>query len=345
MSFVSKNKVICGLALPAFAVGIAEPGMSQTHDTFYASKEISFIVGYAPGASYDAYTRLAANHLAKHIPGNPAIVVRNMQGAGGLKAASHLGTQGARDGSVIGMVSQAVALEQVLGNPAARFDAGKFNWIGRITSAVEATLVWHTSLTKTIEDAKARETILAASAALGTAATNPRLMNNLAGTRFKIVTGYDGSAATMLAMEKGETEGAYTGLGTLITSKSDWIREKKINVLVQYSQKRHPKFPEVPAMVEFGQTTEDKQILAVYASTAEIGRSILAPPDVASDRIKILRRAFDSMMSDPVFLKDAASRQMEIDPLTGEELQKDITSLLSISAAVAKRAAAAREAN
>jgi tripartite-type tricarboxylate transporter receptor subunit TctC len=266
-----------------------------------------------------------------------------MQGVGGLRAANYLASQGAQDGSMMGMVSQTAALEQVLQNPAVRYDSNKFIWIGRLTSAVEASIAWHTSPTKTIEDAMKRQTITAASGALGTADTNPRLMNNLAGTRFKLVTGYAGAAATMLAMEQGEVEVGYNGLQTLLVTKPNWLRDKMVNVLVQYSQVRHQKFPDVPTMVEFGKTPEDKQILGLYASTGEIGRSLFMPAGVPPARVKEIGAAFDAMVQDPAFRADAEAQQMEVQPLTGEELQKRIADSLDISPAIAAQAAAARE--
>lgn len=333
---------LIALIAACFSVTLVSSLSAQSAEKFYENKHISFIVGYNPGGSYDTYARLAAEHLSRHIPGRPSIVVQNMQGAGGLNAGSYLATKGPRDGTTIGMIGQATALEQVLGNPAARLDAGKLSWIGRITSAIEATIVWHTSPTKTIQDARRRETVLSAAGPLSTAATNPLLMNNLAGTKFKIITGYAGSAATLMAMEKGETEGAYIGLATLLSSKSDWLRDKKISVLVQYSQKRHRAFPDVPAMAEFGDTPEERQILALYSSTAEIGISIMAPPEIPGERLDVLRSAFDATMADPAFLATAASRHMEVEPLTGAELHKLIASALATPRNIAKLAADAR---
>src|SRR3954468_3816041 len=170
------------------------------------ARQISFVVAFNPGGSYDTYARLAAHHLAKQLAGSPAIVIHNMQGANGARGGSYLAEQAPRDGTAIGMISQAIPRRRVLEDPAVRFDVGQLSWIGRISSSVEATIVWHSSPTKTVEDARRRETILAATGENGTPDTNPRLMNAFAGTRFKIVTGYPGAAATMLAMERGEVE-------------------------------------------------------------------------------------------------------------------------------------------
>ena len=334
------------LALLVACLGFAPvSSLAQPAQPFFENKPITFMVAFNPGGTYDAYARLAAQHLSKHIPGHPAIVVRNMQGANSARGATYLMAQAPRDGTTIGMISQAIALKKVLQDPAVRINVSEFNWIGRIASAVEATIVWHTSPTKTIQDATRRETVLAGTGVHGTPDTNPRLMNKFASTKFKIVNGYPGAAATMLAMEKGEVEGAYTGLETLLSSKKDWLQEKKISVLVQYSNQRHRFFPDVPAMIDFGDTPEDKQVLALYGSSAEIGLSIVAPPDLPADRLAILRHAFNKMVADPEFLADAKLRQMEVEPATAEVLQKLIATMLAIPPEIAKRAAAAREVN
>lgn len=318
-------------------------GRAQTAEEFFRDRTITFTVAFNPGGTYDSYARLAAKHLPKQIPGHPTIVVRNMQGANSVRGATHLASQAPRDGTAIGMISQAIALKQVLEDPAVRINVGSFNWIGRITSVVEATIVWHTSPTKTIRDAMRRETVLAGTGVLGTPDTNPRLMNHFAGTKFKVVNGYPGAGATMLAMERGEVEGAYTGLETLLSSRQGWLAEKKIAVLVQYSNERHRLFPAVPAMTEFGRAIEDKQILSLYGRSAEIGIAMMAPPDVPADRLVVLRRAFNAMVADPEFRADAQARQMEVEPATGEALQKMISAMLTVSPEIARRAAAARD--
>ena len=325
------------------AAGLRTEAAAQPVADSPRDRQITFIVAFNPGGTYDLYARLAAAHLPRHLDGRPSIIVRNMQGANGARGANFLAEQAARDGSVIGMVSQAIALKKVLDDPSVRLDVSRLNWIGRISSAIEATVIWHSSATKTIEDATRRETVLAATGALGTPETNPRLMNRFAGTRFKIIAGYPGTAATMLAMEKGEVEGAYAGLGTLLSHHSDWLRDKKITVLVQYSAVRHSAFSDVPAIVEFAQTAEERAVLELFASSAEIGLSIVAPPQVPEAALSTLRSAFNAMVSDGSFLTDARARQMEIEPLSGEILQSRVLQLLKVSPEVAKKASAARE--
>lgn len=331
---------LCAVLAVSAATGAAH---AQSVEAFYRENNISIIIGYNPGGTYDVYARLAAKHLPKHIPGNPAIVAKNVPGVGSLKAANFLYEQAPRDGSVIGVVSQSVALQQVLKHPAVRYDARQFNWIGRLTSAVEVTVVWHTVPVKTITDARKREVIIGGTSARSSTDTNHKVMNAIAGTRFKMVLGYKGTTGAMLAMERGEVEGSLAVVQNLLIGKPEWLREKKVSVLVQYSLKRHRAFPDAPAMVEFGDTDEDKQILSLYGSTAEVGRSIMTPPDVPAARLAALRAGFVAMLKDPAFLAEMEQRKMELDPTTGEELQSLVRSTFAISPKAAERAAAARK--
>jgi tripartite-type tricarboxylate transporter receptor subunit TctC len=321
----------------------AGPACAQGAAEFYKGKQISFFIGYNPGGTYDIYSRLAASHLSRHIPGNPTIVPKNMPGIASLKAASYLYSQAPRDGTAIGMVAQSVALEQVLKNPAVQYDAAKFGWIGSLTSADEVTVVWHTVPVKTIQDVMKRETVLGATSAGGTSDTMPSLMNVLAGTKFKIVLGYPGTTGAMLAMERGEVEGSHATAENLVIGKPDWLRDKTVKVLVQYSSERHHAFPDVPTMVELGKTAEDRQILKLFGDTAEIGRAILTPPDVPKERIAVLRKAFDEMAADKSFIAEMEKRKMEFEPMSGEQLERLIKATFEIPPALAEKAAKARQ--
>ena len=180
---------LSGLICAAAALPIAGAAQAEDAAEFYGKNDVSLVIGYNPGGTYDVYARMAAKHMQKHIPGRPTIVPKNIPGVGGIKAANYLYKQGLRNGSMIGVISQNVALHQVLKHRAVRYDASKFNWIGRMTSAVEATIVWHTVGVKTLADARKRQVVLAATSAKSSTDTNPRLMNTFAGTKFKIALG------------------------------------------------------------------------------------------------------------------------------------------------------------
>lgn len=342
LSLVLRTLVLPGTLASAALVAAPET-QAQSADEFFKGKQISFFIGYNPGGTYDIYSRLAAAHLSRHIPGNPTIVPKNMPGVASLKAASYLYSQAPRDGTAIGMVGQSLALEQVMKNPAVQYDAAKFDWLGRLTTAVEVTVVWHTVPVKTVQDVMKRETLLGATSAGSTSDGMPRLINTFAGTKFKLVLGYQGTTGAMLAMERGEVEGSHATAENLVIGKPDWLRDKKISVLVQYSTDRHRAFPNVPTMVELGKTPEDQQVLKMFGDTAEIGRAILTPPEVPKDRLAVLRKAFDAMIADPKFIAEMEQRKMEFEPMSGEELQRRIKATLEISPALAAKAAKARE--
>ena len=322
------------------AVSLAAPAHGETAEEFFKGKQINLIIGFNPGGGYDVYSRLAANLLPKYIPGNPRIVTQHMPGVGSAKAGDYLFNQASRDGLTLGVIGQQLVVSQVLGDPSIKFDISKFNWLGRFTSGGESTAVWHTSPTKTLADAMKRETTLAATSAGASSESFPLLMNRLAGTQFRIIKGYSGTAGTVLAMERGETEGGHATVEQLLYGKKDWLRDKKATVLVQYTLARHPAFPDAPAMVEFGRTPLDKQVLGLFAGTAEIGRAVMAPPGVPANRLAVLRAAFDTMVKDPAFQQEIEQRNLEFGPMSGTELQQRVAAMLGVSPEVVKHAIA-----
>jgi tripartite-type tricarboxylate transporter receptor subunit TctC len=328
------------VAIAVVVTGLAQNARAESAEEFFRSKQISLIVGYNPGGSYDVYSRLAAQLLPKYIPGHPAIAVKHMPGVASVKAANFLYSQASRDGLTIGMIGQQLALTQALRDPVVSYDMRRFGWLGRFTPIVEVSLTWHTSPTRSIADAMARETVMAATSAGATTEMMPSMMNRLAGTKFKIVKGYPGTTGTILAMERGETEGAHATLENLLFGRPQWLREKTVNVLVQYAQARHPQFPDVPAMVEFGNSADDKQVLNLFGSTAEIGRALMTPPDLPADRLSALRRAVAAMLADPAVKAEMDKRNLEFGPMSGDDLQKLIAQTLDVSPAVIARSIA-----
>ena len=265
-----------------------------------------------------------------------------MPGVGSIKSANYLYSQAPRDGSTIGSITQFAAMQQVVERKQVRYDARVFNWLGRMTSAVEVTVAWHTSPVKTIQDAMKNELIVGATSRGSSTDLSHKLMNIFAGTKFKIVLGYKGSTGSLIAMERGEVKGALGVIQSLVVKKKDWIRDRKISVLVQYALKRHPAFPNAPAMVELAKNDQGKQALALYGAMAEVGRSLMAPPKVPADRLAALQKAFNAMVKDKVFLAEAKKHNMEIDPLSGPELKKVVDEVFNISPAIAAQVAAAR---
>jgi tripartite-type tricarboxylate transporter receptor subunit TctC len=260
-----------------------------------------------------------------------------MPAAGSIAAANYLYNLAPKDGTTIGIVSQGIVLNEVLGLRGLQFEVGKFNWIGRVSSDVLVAFTWHTSKVKTLADATMLEATLGGTGAGTTATQSPQLLNQVVGTKFKMITGYPDTGATMLAMERGELEGTSTGWGGLKSSKGDWFREK-INMIVQMGTTRHPDLPDVPSWVDAAGTPDDKKLLWTFGVNADIGKSIVAPPAMAPDRLELLRSAFAAMLKDPEFLANVESTHMDFAPMTGEHLQKVVADAVSVPAALRERA-------
>lgn len=319
-------------AILAHDPAIAEPQQS------FAGKTITLTIGYGPGSGNDVYGRLIARHLGKHIPGQPNVVPQNMPGAGSFKAANYLFQAAPKDGTSLGYISQTAATEELLGSQAIQFKTAQFNWIGRIGSYNNITIFWHTSRIKTIADALKMESTIGATGVGSAVYIYPNMMNKILGTKFKIVSGYQGTAQTSLAMERGEVEGVTMGWFPVKTNKRDWIKEKKINFLVQFLTKRHPDLPNVPTIVELARTPEEKQLFSLFANDGEVGKAILAPPGVPPATVAVLRRAFDAMTKDPAYVADTDKLQLEVDSLPGEQLQELIAGVMATPASVVARA-------
>jgi tripartite-type tricarboxylate transporter receptor subunit TctC len=260
-----------------------------------------------------------------------------MPGGGGVRAAAFLHGVAPKDGSVLSVIVQSIAFDSVLGELPGKIDASTYNFIGRLTSNVETQFTWHTSPTKSLEDAKRNAVIVGATGASSPSSIVPRMLNEAIGTRFKIVQGYPGTAEASLAMERGEVEGMMQSLESLQTARPDWLRDKKINPIWQLALKRHPALPDVPAVGELGDTPDEQSMLKLIAGTAEIGRSLVAPPGVPAERVAALRKAFQAMVADPQFQATAKNRNATLDPLSGDALQEQMTAAMATPKSVVDR--------
>lgn len=307
-------------------------------DDFYRDKSIQMVIGSAVGGSYDAYGRLLSRHMGRHIPGNPVFVPRNLPGAAGTIVARWIYTQAPKDGTALGAPLNTVPMTQILEPDKVPFDCGGFAWIGAVASPANVLVTWHTSGVKTLEDAQKKETLIGASAPGTTIEMYPLMANNLFGTKFKVITGYIGGAEINVAMERGEVQGR--GSNSYISylfQNPDWIRDEKINVIFQMTLKRDPLLPNVPALIEFAKTEEQRQIVSLLAITETIGRPVVAPPGTPADRVAILRRALMDTASDPLFLEDAKKAQLEVQPISGEMMQKMVTDLINVRPEIVER--------
>jgi tripartite-type tricarboxylate transporter receptor subunit TctC len=322
------------VATMLMAAGVAQ---AQSAENFYSGKTLRMIIGYPPGGANDLYARAVARHIGSHIPGHPSVVIQNMPGAGTLTAANHLYNSAAKDGTVIGLVAATIPLEAALGEKNVKLQADRYSWIGRVSASTDLVFTWHTSPVKTIADAMKTQAVLAATGASSPVTIYPEVLNKVVGTKFKLVLGYTGSAAAMLAMERGEAEGHTTSYDGMNAAHPDWVRDKKINILVQIAINRDPRMKTIPTMIELGKTDEDKKVLRVVASASEIGKSVLAPPDVPQDRVAVLRHAFDDMVNDPDFVRELQTVKLTLDPMNGQNLSDLVAEVGHMPPSVFKR--------
>jgi tripartite-type tricarboxylate transporter receptor subunit TctC len=310
---------------------------AQYIENFYQGKTITVVIGYPPGGAPDVFGRLVARHIGSYLPGNPSVIARNMPGAGSILAANYIFNLAPKDGTILGLVAPTVPLEETLGSPASKYKASGFRWIGRLTTNPNITFIMNTSQVKTIADAFDKVAILGATGRSSTNAIYPTVLNNVLGTKFKIVTGYEGSAAAMLAMERGEVEGHSATYDGLKTQHEDWLTTKKVNIVVQYLLRRHPDLLDVPTSVELARTPEQEKILRVVSSASDIGKFVLTTPDVPAERVAALRLAFDAMLKDRDFLAEAEKLRVDLDPLPGAELQKIVEEVQSTPADIIEK--------
>ena len=294
------------------------------------ARTLTLVVTSEPGGGYDLYGRLVARHLGTHLPGQPKIVVQNMPGAGGIVGANWLYNLAPRDGTVIAVLPEILAIGQLIDNSSGKYDSRRFQWIGRVNSNVGVQHTWSSSGILTIEDVKRREVVTAGVGPASYSVIYPRLLNALLGTRFKLVAGYAGASAANLAFERGEVDSIDTPWSVLKATHPDWIAEKKVAILLQYCIGRHPDLADIPAIVDLARDEEQHQIFQLYASGCAIGRSVAAPPGVAPETVHAYRQAFTATMQDPALRADAAKAGLELNPLSGEALQQIVADTFDI---------------
>jgi tripartite-type tricarboxylate transporter receptor subunit TctC len=332
------------MAAAVFAAAVALPAGPAAAQPFFAGKQIALLIGTTPGGGYDAYGRALARHLGRHVPGNPTIVVRNMPGAGGIALANHLYNRAPRDGTEIATTQNGLPFEKLFfmsspGGANALFDSTKFSWLGSMTQTVFVTVTWHTTPIKTLQDAMANEVILGASTTSADSYVLAMLSNNLLGTKFKVVTGYAGANEVDLAVENGEVHGeAGKDWTTLTSTRPQWIRDKKINILVQMGMKPHAGIAGVPMAIDLARTPEDRRIMEIVFAKFGMSRPFMAPPELPPERLDVLRRAFDATLADPAFLAEAQKLGMEINPVRGEDVEALVKRIMATPPALAERA-------
>jgi len=332
-----------GVALCGIVILGPVAAMADAVADFYRGKQIRFIIRTTPGGDYDQYTRLLARHMGRHIPGNPSLIPVNMPGGGGITAANYMAQVAPRDGTVIGIVSQGLAVDQALGmSPQLKADLREFNWIANVVFSNQLLVVWHTSPTKSLDDAKHRETTIGTTGAGSASVQYPAFYNNVLGTKFKIVFGYPGGQHIDLAMERGEVEGRGTNpYSAWMASKPTWIPQKLIVPLIQAGVEKEPALPDVPLILDQPVKPDDRPLLEFMARASIVGRPLGTTPGVPAERVAALREAFAATLRDPEFIAAAASEHLEMRPMPAGKLTEIITGLLSAPSGVRERVKAA----
>lgn len=304
---------------------------------FYKDKRVNLIVSFGTGGTYGLYGRLVADHITKHLPGNPKIIVQHMPGAGGIVATNHMYNLAPKDGTTVGMLFKDMALAQVAQPESVRYDARRFNWIGSVNQYYAIVMTWAATGADSIERARQQEVIMASSGQGHHGTILAQAMNDLLGTRFRSITGYDGAGAMHLAMERGEVHARIGSWESIKTGQAGWIRDKKIHLIAQAGVTKAPDLPDVPLVLDLVKNPADRSMIELIDSGSVVGWSITMPPDVPADRVAAWRKAFAALMKDEEFRAAAAKANADIDPRSGEEIAAVINRVLASSPEVFER--------
>ena len=320
---------------PAFADPVAD---------FYKGKQMQFIIRTGVGGGYDQYSRLLARHIGAHIPGNPTVLPLNMPGGGGIVAANYVAKIAPEDGTILTMVSQGLPVDQALGlNKTLQADLRKFNWIGNMSDSNQVLVTWHSSATRTLDDARRRETIIGATGAGSISTQLPALYNNILGLKLRIVFGYPDDGVD-LAMERGEVEGR--GTNTWASYKSNtpqYVTQKLIIPILQVGMRKDPELPDVPLLRDEAGNLQDQAVLDFMSKAVSVGRPVATTPGVPADRIAALRKAFDETLRDPDFIRDAQSERADISAMSGADLAQIVDDIVGAPQDLRDRVKAAIE--
>ena len=339
MRLLQKARIGGALTLGLLAAGsfVGSAHAQSAVETYYKGRILDLYIGFTSGGTYDTYSRLVAQFMGDHIPGKPKIVPKQMVGAGSRAAATHIFNIAPKDGTQLATADQALAMQQVLNDPGIQFDANKFIWIGNPIADNNTMAAWTASGVTSIDEAKKREFVVGANG-ITASAQYPQAMNVLLGTKFKIITGYPGGTDINLAMQRGEV--AIRGQNSWSSWKSqhmDWINAKQITILVQIGLTKDKELPDVPLLMDLATAPDDRAALKLLSAPTAIGRPIFTTPGVPQERVEALRAAFNATMQDPAFLATAAKANMDLNPVSGDELQRIVADLFATPPSAVQR--------
>ncbi|MFM2130694.1 MAG: hypothetical protein RL477_2240 [Pseudomonadota bacterium] len=330
-------------ALAALAlVAVPASARADAISDFYKGKTINLVISTGVGGGLDLNARVVARHWTRHIPGNPTFVPRNMPGAGSLRATSYLYNQAAKDGTAVGTMIPSFVLNQRLGGKGVDYDSSKFHWIGSSNISNSTLYIWHSHGIKTLADATKKEVIMGATGAGSYTVLYPVILNNLLGTRFRVIMGYRSATQVNLAMERGEVQGrAGNNFNSLMARDAQWVKDKKLDILLQIGTRKDPDFANVPLLTEFAKDQASREVLQLFSDEVELGRPFLTTPGVPADRVAALRTSFDATMKDKQLLDEAKKSGLDISPTSGAELQRIAGGIVNASDDLVNRVKAA----
>jgi tripartite-type tricarboxylate transporter receptor subunit TctC len=327
--------------LAALLTLAAAPAHAQGVEQFYAGKTINLVIGFDAGGGYDIYGRLLSRHMSQHIPGHPSIVVQSMPGAGSQRAAIWLYNVAPKDGSAIGTFGRQMGITPLI-TANAQFDGTKFNWLGSITNEVSLCITWQTAAVKTWDDMLKTQVTMGGDGPGADPDVFANLYKNVFDAKIKLVSGYHGTTPLVLAMERGEVEGFCGYSWSTIKSKHQlWLRDKKINMIVQAALKKEPDIPQVPLALDLAKNDEQRQIMKLFLTSQETARPFAAPPGVPAERVAALRAAFDATVKDAEFLAEAKKLNLDVNPLAGKTIDQLLAELYATPKSVLEKAAQA----
>lgn len=321
----------------AVASVLAHPAAAETPAEFFRGKRVNVLIGVNVGGGYDLEGRLVARYIGKHVPGNPTFVPQNMIGAGGMKMANYLATVAAKDGTNMGVFPNTLITLQAVGGKGVQYDAGKFNWLGSLSTSSITLTAWHAAGVSSFSELGDKELVVAASTPGAITYTLPVLMNEVLGTKLKVVTGYQGTSRMVVALERGEVTAVVNSVSSWRALHPAWLKEGKIKIIVQ-SDPKDKEFASVPSISDLAKNAGDKALINLVLAGNRLGKPMAFTADVPADRVAALREAYRQMVKDPEFLAAAEKSRVELDLVTGEDLQKMITDVLATPADIVERA-------
>ena len=300
---------------------------AQSVEQVYKGQTLKVVSGFGPGSGYTVWARLLAPHWARNLPGQPTALVQSMVGAGGLLVANHMYAAAPKDGREIAAVAREMPALSIIGKAGANYDATQFNWLGSPTSESNICVLARSVPYERVEDLFSREIVLGTDGIGSGMHIFPMALNAVLGTRFKVVDGYSDSGVVLLAIDRGEVQGACQSVETLRRARGPQLASGELRVVLQGGLKPHPAFPGVPFVLDLARTEEQRQTLAFLYNSQAFGRPYLAPPGTPPERVAALRAAFDATMGDAAFVDEAAKSKLELSPISGTDMQTMVTRL------------------